>query len=159
MRPSLSFPCSPDSRQIGFGSRRDRQLSTVKPDSKESHKDVEPQHSPWISVTEKVVTAHPLDCRSCGRALDCCCCKGIGEHSAQVTFALGTASPFIVQAGILLPLSPRLASNSDSTDISPHTLGFQVCAHAWLSLTLEASRYFPIQITSGISCLGIIKKP
>lgn len=40
------FQMSPDSRQIGFGSRRDTQLSSVKPDINESHKDVKPQHFP-----------------------------------------------------------------------------------------------------------------
>lgn len=105
---------SPDSRQIGFRSRRDRQLSTMKPDIKESHKDVEPQHCPW-GFFERIVTAHPLDCCSCWHALVCCYCKRISEHSSQFTFVFGTASPFIVQADILLPLCPRLDSNSDST--------------------------------------------
>ena len=105
---------SPDSRQIGFRSRRDRQLSAMKPDIKESHKDVDLSILPGISLTERTVIAHPLERHSC-RALVCCYCKGIGEHSSQRTFVLGTASPFIVQADILLLLSPRLASNSDST--------------------------------------------
>lgn len=148
---------SPDSKQIGFRSRRDRQLSTMKPDIKESHKDVDLNILPGISLTERTVTAHPLECHSC-RALVCCYCKGIGKHSSQHTFVLGAASSFFVQADILLPLSPRLAPNSDSTDLSLHTLGFQVCAHACLIFALETSRYFLVQITSGVFCLGIIKK-